>query len=141
MSEQNSFWDAECFVVVTDKTKPAMKLTIDELASRGKKVYVVDMSDTPIKGAIQSISELPSDVDRAIIGVPRTNPADLVDSLEEKGFEKFWIHWRTETSELKRKCMETKMTCITGKCPMMYLSQGFNIHTLHKNIAKLIGKY
>jgi hypothetical protein len=69
MSEQESFWDAECFVVITDKTKPAMKLTIDEMASRGKKVHVVDMSDTPDKGTIQSISELPSDVDRAIIGV------------------------------------------------------------------------
>jgi predicted CoA-binding protein len=141
MSEQESFWDAERFVVITDKTKPAMKLTIDELSSRGKKVYVVDMSDTPDKGVIQSISELPLDAERAIIGVTRTNPADIINDLEEKGIEKFWIHWRTETPELKKKCMEPKMTCITGKCPMMYLSQGFNIHTLHKRIAKLIGKY
>jgi hypothetical protein len=43
MSEQESFWNQECFAVITDKTKPAMKLTIDELASRGKRVYVVDM--------------------------------------------------------------------------------------------------
>jgi predicted CoA-binding protein len=141
MSEQESFWDAECFVLVTDKTKPAMKLTIDELTARGKKVYVVDMSDAPDKGAFQSISELPLDVDRAIIGVTRTNPSDTIDDLEEKGIEKFWIHWRTETPELKKKSMESKMTCITGKCPMMYLSQGFNIHTLHKRIAKLLGKY
>ena len=140
MSEQESFWDAECFIVVTDKTKPAMKLTIDELTARGKKIYVVDMSDTPDKGAMQNISELPSDADRVIIGVTRTNPADIIDDLEEKGIEKFWIHWRTETPELKKKCMESKMTCITGKCPMMYLSQGFNIHALHKNIARLLGK-
>jgi hypothetical protein len=43
MSEQESFCNQECFAVITDKTKPAMKLTIDELASRGKRVYVVDM--------------------------------------------------------------------------------------------------
>jgi len=118
-----------------------MKWTIDELTARGKKVYVVDMSDTPDKGAIQSISELPLDSDRAIIGVTKTNPADIIDDLEEKGIEKFWIRWRTETPELKKKCMESKTACITGKCPMMYLSQGFNIHALHKNIAKLLGKY
>jgi len=58
MSEQESFWDAECFVVVTDKTKPAMKLTIDELTARGKKIYVVDMSDTPDK--VQSKTSLNS---------------------------------------------------------------------------------
>ena len=36
MSEQESFWNDKCFAVITDKTKSAMKLTIDELKSRGK---------------------------------------------------------------------------------------------------------
>jgi hypothetical protein len=125
MSEQESFWDAECFIVVTDKTKPAMKLTIDELTARGKKIYVVDMSDTPDKGAIQNISELPSDADSAIIGVTRTNPADIIDDLEEKGIEKFWIHWRTETPELNKKCMESKTACINGEMPYDVSEPGF----------------
>ncbi len=50
MSEQESFWESECFAVVTDKTKPAMKWTIDELASRGKRVYIVDISGEPDQG-------------------------------------------------------------------------------------------
>jgi hypothetical protein len=37
MLEQDSFWDAECFAVITDKIKLAMKLTIDEMASRTRQ--------------------------------------------------------------------------------------------------------
>lgn len=44
MSEQGSFWGAGCFVEITDKTKPAMKPTIDKLTSLGKRVYVIDVS-------------------------------------------------------------------------------------------------
>jgi predicted CoA-binding protein len=141
MLEQESFWDAECFSVITDKTKPAMRLTIDELASRGKKVYVVDMSGMPDKGAFQNISELPSDVDCAVIGLTKTNPSDAIEDLEKKGIKKCWIHWRTETPETKKRCSKSQIQCITGRCPMIYLSQGFNIHTMHRSVAKLLGKY
>jgi hypothetical protein len=44
MSEQGSFWGAGSFVEITDKTKPAMKPTIDKLTSLGKRVYVIDVS-------------------------------------------------------------------------------------------------
>ncbi len=141
MKEQESFWNAGCLVVITDRTKPAMKWTIDELTKRGKKVHVIDMSDKPEKGSLQNISELPPGVDCAVIGVTKTNPADAMEGLEKKGIKKFWIHWRTETPEVKKKYGGTEIQCITGRCPMMYLAHGFNIHTIHGSIAKLTGKY
>ena len=76
MLEQESFWNAGCLAVITDKSKPAMKWTIDELTKRGKKVYVIDMSDKPDKGTLQNVSELPSGVDCAVIGVTKRDPAD-----------------------------------------------------------------
>lgn len=141
MLEQESFWDAECFVVITDKTKPAMKLTIDELASRGKKVYVVDMSDKPDEGTFQNVSELPADVDCAVIGLTKIDPVNVIEDLEKKGINRCWIHWRTETPDAKEKCAELHMQCITGRCPMMYLGHDLSIHTMHRGIAKLLGKY
>ncbi len=141
MTEQESFWNAESLAVITDRTKPAMKWTIDELTKRGKNVYVIDMSDKPEKGSLQSISQLPSGVDCAVIGVTKTNPADAVEGLEKKGIKKFWIHWRTETPEIREKFSGSQTQCITGRCPMMYLAHGFNIHTIHGGIAKLLGKY
>lgn len=141
MLEQESFWDAGSFAVVTDKTKPAMKWTIDELTRRGKKVYVVDISGKPDKGALEHISELPSDVNCAVIGVTMMNPADAMEGLEKKGISKFWIHWMTQTPEVEKIREGSQIHCITGRCPMMYLGHGINIHTLHRGIAKLMGKY
>jgi len=61
--------------------------------------------------------------------------------LEKKGIKKFWIHWRTGTPEVKNRCSGSQIQCITGKCPMMYLARGLNIHTMHRGVVKLIGKY
>ena len=141
MLEQESFWDAKCFAVITDKTKPAMKLTIEELASRGKVVYVVDLSEKPDKGTFQTVTQLPSNVDCAVIGLTKINPADTIEDLNKKGIKKCWIHWRTETPEVKRKCIESQMQCITGKCPMIYLGHGLSIHAMHRGVVKLLGKY
>ena len=139
MLEQESFWNAESFAVITDSTKPAMKWTVDELTKKGKKVYVVDMSGSPDKDALHNIYDLPSGVENAVIGVTTSNPADVMADLEKKGIKKTWIHWRTETPEVKKMC--EKSNCITGRCPVMYLAHGFNIHTMHRGISKLFGKY
>jgi hypothetical protein len=141
MLEQEAFWNAGSFAVITDRTKPAMKWTIDELSKRGKKVYVVDMSGEPDKGTLHDISELPSGLECAVIGVTKTNPADAKQSLEKKGIKKFWLHWRTETPEVNQRCSGSQMQCISGKCSMMYLANGLNIHTVHRSIAKIMGKY
>lgn len=141
MLEQESFWDSESFVVITDRTKPAMKLTIDELKSRGKRVYVIDTFDKSDKETLQNISELPSDAESAVIGLTKMNPADAVEALAKKGIRKYWIHWWTETPEALKMCIELQAKCITGRCPMMHLGHGFSVHALHRCAAKLFGRY
>jgi predicted CoA-binding protein len=141
MLEQDSFWENNSFAIITDKTKPAMKLTIDELSGRGKRVYVVDLSDSPENETMRLISDLPSYVDCAIVGLKKENTEKAIVELNKKGIKKCWIHWRTETDQAKQKCRALQMQCIFGKCPMMYLSHGLNIHTMHRSLAKLLGKY
>jgi predicted CoA-binding protein len=142
MNERETFWDNRSFVVVTDKTKPAMKLTIEELKKRGMTVYVVDLSDNSDEGSIEEISGLPSDIDSAVIGVTRRETADVIEELRVKGIKKFWIHWRTDTAEVKRICQQADVHCITGKCPMMYLAPGgLNMHSMHRAVAKIFDKY
>lgn len=135
---QESFWDAESFAVITDGTKPAMRWTVNELKRLGKKIHIVDIS-SPEK--LHALSQLPEEMDHAIIGVTTIEPADIMDELEKKGVKKFWIHWRTDTPEVKRRCSRLRMHCVIGRCPVMYLSSGFNIHTLHKAMAKLMRRY
>lgn len=83
-SEWENFWDAKAYAVVTDNTKLAMKWTISELKKRGKNVYVIDLSENPEPGSLKNASELPAGVDRAVIGITKTDPGDLIPSLHEK---------------------------------------------------------
>lgn len=138
---QEAFWNSKDFVVITDNTKPAIKLTIDELQKRGKKVHVVDMSGRPQFEGLKEISQLPDTTDTAVIGVTESEPADVINALVERGIKNIWVHWRTETPEVKALCESLELKCITGRCPMMYLGNGVSIHGLHRAIAKMTGKY
>jgi predicted CoA-binding protein len=140
-SECESFWDAKAYAVVTDNTKPAIKWTISELKKRGKNVYVIDLSKDPEPGSLKNVSELPAGLDRAVIGITKTDAGDLITSLYEKGINKIWLHWKTETEKAIDVCRGKGLECTTERCPMMYLGSGFSIHGMHRAIAKVMGKY
>lgn len=141
MSARESFWDAKNYAFVTDQTKPAIKWAISELKSRGKNVYVIDLSDKPESGSLRKVSELPKGLDRAVLGVTITDPGNLIPALKEKGITRIWLHWRTETEKAVETCKAEDLECMTGHCPMMYLGSGLSIHGMHRTIAKMMGMY
>ena len=137
--DYSEFWNADEYIVVDDKTKPAIRWAADELKKRGKTVYYVDLSNRPDLNAIKSAGEAPDGIRNAVIGVTLMEPADVMKQLFEKGVVNIWIHWRTDTPAVRELCAEHN--CFTGRCPMMYLGHGISIYTLHRAIAKLTGKY
>ncbi|HII80084.1 MAG TPA: CoA-binding protein [Methanosarcina sp.] len=140
-SDWINFWNANVFAVITDNTKPAMKWAASELKKRGKNVYLVDLSDKPAADSLKNISELPGGIDRAIIGITKSEPGNLIPTLKEKGTKKVWIHWKTETEKVLGACRDENLECLAGRCPMMYLGSGLSIHGLHRTIAKMTGNY
>ncbi|AKB86118.1 hypothetical protein [Methanococcoides methylutens] len=137
--DYSEFWDADEYIVVNDKTKPAIKWAADELQKRGKTVHYVDLSNRPDLDAIKSAGEVPDGVKNAVIGVTIMEPADIMKQLFEKGVVNIWIHWRTDTPAVRELCADHN--CFTGRCPMMYLGSDLSIHGVHRAIAKLTGKY
>ncbi|WP_244603562.1 hypothetical protein [Methanococcoides sp. AM1] len=137
--DYSEFWNADEYVVVDDKTKPAIKWAANEMKKRGKTVHYVDLSDRPGLDAIKSVGEVPDGVENAVIGLTTMEPADAMKELFEKGVVNTWIHWRTDTPAVRELCAEH--TCFTGRCPMMYLGSDLSIHGVHRAIAKLTGKY
>ncbi|UGV40267.1 hypothetical protein J7W08_09285 [Methanococcoides orientis] len=135
----SEFWDADEYVVVDDKTKPAIKWAANELKKRGKTVYYVDLSNRPEFDTIKSVGEVPDGIENAVIGLTTMEPADAMNQLFEKGVVNTWIHWRTDTPAVRELCAEHQ--CFTGRCPMMYLGSDLSIHGVHRAIAKLTGKY
>jgi hypothetical protein len=140
-TERESFWDAKAYVIITDHTKPAIKWAISELKNRGKNVYVIDLSDKPEPGYLRKVSELPAGLDRAVLGITKTDPGGLIPALKEKGITRIWLHWRTETEKAVETCKAEGIECMTEHCPMMYLGSGLSIHGMHRAVAKMMGKY
>lgn len=140
-TDWENFWNANVFAVITDNTKPAMKWTASELKKRGKKVYLVDISDKPASESLKTVSELPEGIDRAIIGITKSEPGELIPILKEKGTKKVWIHWKTETEKALGACRNENLEYLAGRCPMMYLGSGLSIHGLHRAVAKMTGNY
>ena len=139
--DREKFWDTQTFAIITDRTKPAMKWTASELKSRGKKVYVVDLSEKPDPVSLTEVAALPSGVDRVVIRVTKTEPGDLIPLLKKKGVKKVWLHWNTDTENAVEACQKQGLKYMTGYCPMMYLGQGLSIHGVHRGITKIIRKY
>lgn len=140
-SDWEKFWDAQTFAIITDRTKPAMKWAVSELKKRGKKIYLVDLSEKPDPDSLIGVDALPSDIDRVVIGITKTDPGDIIPLLKKKGVKKIWLHWNTDTEKAVDTCQKLGLKCMTGHCPMMYLGSGLSIHGIHRRIAKMTGKY
>jgi predicted CoA-binding protein len=140
-SDWEKFWDAQTFAIITDRTKPAMKWTASELKTRGKKVYLVDLSEKPDPDSLTDVTALPSGIDRVVIGITKTEPGDIIPLLKKKGVSKIWLHWNTDTEKAVGACQKLGLKCMNGRCPMMYLGNGLSIHGIHRGIAKITGKY
>lgn len=141
LSRFESFWEAGSYLIFTDRTKPAMKWTVEELEKRGKKVFTVDVSSKRGEELEATINNIPSGFEAAVVGVTTMEPAQIVSSALTHGIAKIWLHWRTETEDAIRRCEEAGVEFHFGRCPVMYLSRGVNAHTLHGGFLKLFGRY
>jgi len=141
MNAAESFWEGNSYLIVTDRSKPAIKLTIDELKKRGLSVQALDIKDlgaSQVRAALEALS-LP--VEKVVIGITAMEPADIIQYLLGRGCEDIWVHWRTDTEKVREMASGTAGNIMTGKCPMLYLGSGLSIHGMHRLIARSFGKY
>lgn len=139
--DRENFWEAQTFAIITDGTKPAMKWAASELRSRGKKIYLADLSEKPDPDFLKDIAALPSGIDRVVIGITKTEPGDIIPLLVGISVKNVWLHWNTETEKAVDSCQKLGLKYMTGYCPMMYLGSGLSMHGIHRGVAKIRGKY
>jgi predicted CoA-binding protein len=135
------FWEGKNYLVITDSSKPAIKMTIDELKKRGMSVQVINirgMDEDKINASLKALS-LP--IDKIVIGITKMEPALIMNYLIEKGCKDIWVHWRTDTEKVRQMASNKDYNILIGKCPMLYLGKGVSIHGVHRLIARSLGKY
>jgi predicted CoA-binding protein len=143
-STHERFWDHSSFAFVgSTGTKGFPKLSYRAAKDRGKKVFAVDSTVEEIEGepTFPDFKALPEPVDAAVLELPKEDTADWVGRAADAGIHDVWIHMNRDTPEALAVAEDRRVTLHTGTCAVMYLTNGVNVHGLHRWIEKLRGRY
>ena len=143
-TEHEEFWNHSSFAFVghtAEKDFPT--LSYGELKKRGKKVFAVDPSVAQIAGdkTYPDLASLPEKVYAVVLEVPKQETEAWVEKAADAGIQNLWIHMNRDTPEALALAQQKGMKVHTGTCAVMYVTQGFSYHSLHKWINQLLGKY
>jgi predicted CoA-binding protein len=143
-SAYENFWTESSYAVVGHSAKePFPRITYRELKKSGKKVFAVDPSADVIEGdkAYSDLPSLPEPVEAIVIETPKEETRDWIAQAAEVGIKNVWIHMGCDTPEALDLAREKELNVCHGTCAVMYLVPGFSVHSIHKWINKLFGKY
>jgi len=143
-TEHEKFWTNASFALVGHSAEKGFPtLSYGELKKQGKKVFAVDPSVDQIAGdkTYPDLASLPEAVDAVVLEVPKQETEEWVAKAADAGIQNLWIHMNRDTPEALALAQEKGMQVHTGTCAVMYVTQGFTYHSLHKWINQLLGKY
>lgn len=141
---KEAFWEKGSFAFVGDVARKGFpKLSYGEARKRGKKVFAVDPTAEEIEGdpVWRDLASLPEPVDGVVLEVPREETEAWVRRAADAGVHDVWIHMGRDTPEALAAAEERGLDVHTGSCAVMYLSEGFSVHAVHRWLDKLTGRY
>jgi predicted CoA-binding protein len=143
-SNNEKFFELDSFAVVGNEEKKNFPvLTYGGLKKMGKTIFPVDPSANEIEGdrSYPDLASLPHKVDGVVLEVPKEDTAGWVAKAAEAGIKDVWIHMARETPEALALGEEKGLNVRSGTCAVMYVTPGFTLHSIHKWVMKLIGRY
>ena len=114
-----------------------------ELTTRGYQVIPVHPQAESIEGVrcYPSLSALPEPVGGVIVVVPPAQAEKVVQEAHAAGIQRVWLQQGAESPAAIRFCEENNLTVVHGECIMMFAEPVGSIHSFHRWINKLFGKY
>jgi uncharacterized protein len=143
-SAQEQFWALRSFAFVGHSArKPFPRVSYGEARKHGKAVYPVDGSVPEVLGdrTFADLASLPERVDGVVLEVPPEETAGWVERAAAAGLRRVWIHDGCETPQALEQAQRAGLEVLTGHCAVMYLSQGFSAHAVHRFFTRLAGRY
>lgn len=143
-SIQERFWMQSTYAFVGHSAKqPFPRISYGEAKKRAKRVFAVDASVDRIEGnrTFADLSSLPEKIDGLVIEVPPEETLGWIQRAAAAGVKDVWIHPGCETPEALEFARREGLNVLTGHCAVMYLSQGFSPHAIHRWFTKLAGRF
>jgi len=114
-----------------------------ELKHRGFTVYPIHPTLTEFDGdpCLPSLRALPGSVEAAVIAVSPAHADDVVEDARSAGVKQLWFQQGADFREKALMAEAYGIRTVTGKCILLYAGRVTGIHSVHRFLAKVFGKY
>ena len=88
-----------------------------------------------------SLFQINNQIDGIITLIPPLETEEIVQTAHDIGIQNIWMQQGSQSDSAIKFCKENKMNVVYGECIMMFVEPVKSIHSFHRFINKLIGKY
>lgn len=133
------------FVGASHDPKEFSATVYRELKARGYELHPVNPHATEIDGdpCVAAVTDLPEGIDGAIVMVPASASASVVQGCIDAGIPRVWLHQGGGPSSVSEEavalCREHGIEVVDGACPMMFAEPVGWFHRVHRAGRKLAG--
>ena len=138
-----NFIDSEHIAVVGVSKRKFGGTIYKALKKRGLNVYPVHPTMEALDGdrCFAGVSDLPENVEAAVIAVSPESSEGVVDDAKGRGISKLWFQQGANFSKAVAKAEALGIQTVSRKCVLMYAGNVTGIHAFHRTLAKLFGRY
>ncbi len=130
-------------VGVSSKGKGFGVAVYNHLKDNGYTVFGVNKNGGYYGGIklYNTISMINQKVDGIITVVPPSETEIVTQEANELGIKNFWMQQGSESKNAIDYCNDNKINVVHNECIMMFVEPVKSIHSFHRWINKLVGKY
>ena len=115
----------------------------DHIKNNGYKVYAVNKNggfsrETKLYNSLLQIDD---HIDGVITVVPPAETELVIQQAKQLDIKNIWMQQGSQSDSAIQFCKENKMNVVDGECIMMFVEPVKSIHSFHRFINRLIGKY
>lgn len=143
-NEKTDFWSGKSYAVVgvSDKRGKFGNTVFKELKKRGYQVFPVNQRLNLIEDQMcyNSLTEISDSLDGVIIITRYDGAKKAIRECINLNIKKVWLYPGSKCDEAIKLAKENDIELIYRTCPLLYLEPVKFPHSLHRWIAKLLGK-
>lgn len=114
-----------------------------QLKDNGYNVYPVNINGGSFQQEklYKNLAEINNTIDGIVTVVPPKETEKVLQDVVELGIKNVWMQQGSESKKAIDYCKENNLNAVYGECILMFAEPVKSIHSFHRWIWKLIGKY
>ena len=128
---------------VSRNPKKFGNIVYDHLKKNGYHVYALNPNMQSINGDVcyPDIASLPQEVQSVVMVTKPEVTLKLLKEAAAKGIYDIWMQQGAESPEAMVVVKELNLSAVDKRCIMMFVEPVKSVHSFHRFLMKLFGKY